>query len=78
MMRFEPGLLKCVEDVILVSDAEATDRLIEKASRILDEKNSVRVQRAPEGPEADLRCAPCPGEWSPRGIRGRADGSGIK
>ncbi len=48
--EIEPGLLKCVEDVILDSDAEATDRLIEKASRILDEKNSVGVSaRAPKG-----------------------------
>lgn len=50
--EIEPGLLKCVEDVILDSDAEATDRLIEKASRILDEKNSVGVSARPEGPEA--------------------------
>lgn len=45
--EIEPGLLKCVEDVILDSDAEATDRLIEKASRILDEKNSVGVSARP-------------------------------
>lgn len=38
--EIEPGLLKCVEDVILDSDAEATDRLIEKAARILEEKDS--------------------------------------
>ena len=38
--EIEPGLLKCVEDVILDSDAEATDRLIEKASRILSEKDA--------------------------------------
>lgn len=50
--EIEPGLLKFVEDVILDSDAEATDRLIEKASRILDEKNSVGVSARPEGPEA--------------------------
>lgn len=50
--EIEPELLKCVEDVILDSDAEATDRLIEKASRILDEKNSVGVSARPEGPEA--------------------------
>lgn len=46
--EIEPGLLKCVEDVILDSDAEATDRLIEKASRILDEKNSVGVSARPD------------------------------
>lgn len=53
-----PGLLKCVEDVILDSDAEATDRLIEKASRILDEKNSVGVSARPEGPEATCAARP--------------------
>ena len=36
--EIEPELLKCVEDVILDSDAEATERLIEKASRIMEEK----------------------------------------
>ena len=41
--EIEPGLLKCVEDVILDSDAEATDRLIEKASRIMVEKDAVGV-----------------------------------
>lgn len=38
--EIEPGLLKCVEDVILDSDAEPTERLIEKAARILEEKDS--------------------------------------
>lgn len=38
--EIEPELLKCVEDVILDSDAEATERLIEKAARILEEKDS--------------------------------------
>ena len=56
--EIEPGLLKCVEDVILDSDAEATDRLIEKASRILDEKNSVGVSARPEGPEATYAARP--------------------
>lgn len=56
--EIEPGLLKCVEDVILDSDAEATDRLIEKASRILDEKNSVGVSARPEGPEATYASRP--------------------
>lgn len=41
--EIEPGLLKCVEDMILDSDAEATDRLIEKASRIMVEKDAVGV-----------------------------------
>ncbi len=56
--EIEPELLRCVEDVILVSDAEATDRLIEKASRILDEKNSVGVSARPEGPEATCAARP--------------------
>lgn len=56
--EIEPGVLKCVEDVILDSDAEATDRLIEKASRILDEKNSVGVSARPEGPEATCAARP--------------------
>ena len=56
--EIEPGLLKFVEDVILDSDAEATDRLIEKASRILDEKNSVGVSARPEGPEATCAARP--------------------
>lgn len=56
--EIEPGLLKCVEDVILDSDSEATDRLIEKASRILDEKNSVGVSARPEGPEATCAARP--------------------
>lgn len=56
--EIEPELLKCVEDVILDSDAEATDRLIEKASRILDEKNSVGVSARPEEPEATCAARP--------------------
>lgn len=56
--EIEPELLRCVEDVILDSDAEATDRLIEKASRILDEKNSVGVSARPEGPEATCAARP--------------------
>ena len=56
--EIEPELLKRVEDVILDSDDEATDRLIEKASRILDEKNSVGVSARPEGPEATCAARP--------------------
>lgn len=50
--EIEPGLLKCVEDVILDSDAEATDRLIEKASRIMVEKDAVGVGSGSERAEA--------------------------
>ena len=56
--EIEPELLRCVEDVILDLDDEATDRLIEKASRILDEKNSVGVSARPEGPEATCAARP--------------------
>lgn len=56
--EIEPGLLKCVEDVILDSDAEATDRLIEKASRIMVEKDAVGVSARPEGPEATCAARP--------------------
>lgn len=56
--EIEPELLRCVEDVILDSDDGATERLIEKASRILDEKNSVGVSARPEGPEATYAARP--------------------
>lgn len=56
--EIEPELLRCVEDVILDSDDEATERLIEKASRILDEKNSVGVSARPERPEATCAARP--------------------
>ena len=38
--EIEPELLKCVEDVILDVDSQATERLIEKASRMLAEKET--------------------------------------
>lgn len=38
--EIEPELLRCVEDVILDSDDGATERLIGKAARILEEKDS--------------------------------------
>lgn len=56
--EIEPGLLKCVEDVILDSDAEATDRLIEKASRILSEKDAVGVGSGSERAEATYASRP--------------------
>lgn len=56
--EIEPGLLKCVEDVILDSDAEATDRLIEKASRILVEKDAVGVGSGSERAEATYASRP--------------------
>ena len=56
--EIEPGLLKCVEDVILDSDAEATDRLIEKASRIMVEKDAVGVGSGSERSEATYASRP--------------------
>lgn len=56
--EIEPGLLRCVEDVILDSDAEATDRLIEKASRIMVEKDAVGVGSGSERAEATYASRP--------------------
>lgn len=56
--EIEPGLLKCVEDVILDSDAEATDRLIEKASRIMVKKDAVGVGSGSERAEATYASRP--------------------
>ena len=60
--EIEPELLRCVEDVILDSDAEATERLIEKASRILEEKDSVGVRQCPERPETTSASVSGPAE----------------
>lgn len=54
----EAELLKCVEDVILDSDADATDRLIEKASRIMVEKDAVGVGSGSERAEATYASRP--------------------
>lgn len=56
--EIEPELLRCVEDVILDSDAEATDRLIEKASRIMVEKDAVGVGSGSERAEATYASRP--------------------
>ncbi|MBQ6309723.1 MAG: methionine synthase [Prevotella sp.] len=40
--EIEPELLRCVEDVIFNRDAEATERLIDKAQRILDVKEKMK------------------------------------
>ena len=44
--EIEPELLKCVEDVILDTDSQATERLIEKASRM---KQEAAVQETDTG-----------------------------
>lgn len=56
--EIEPELLKCVEDVILDSDAEATERLIEKASRIMVEKDAVGVGSGSERADATYASRP--------------------
>ncbi len=56
--EIEPELLRCVEDVILDTDAEATERLIEKASRILDDKDSAEVGSGSERAEATCASRP--------------------
>ena len=38
--EIEPELLKCVEDVIFNRDSQATERLIDRASRIMEAKNA--------------------------------------
>ena len=56
--EIEPELLRCVEDVILDSDEGATERLIEKASRILEEKDSARVGARPDRVDAAYASRP--------------------
>lgn len=56
--EIEPELLKCVEDVILDSDAEATERLIEKASRIMEEKEAAEAVAAPPRGDAPYAARP--------------------
>ena len=51
--EIEPELLKCVEDVIFNSDSQATERLIDKASRMLAEG-----QGGNEGKVAETSDAP--------------------
>ena len=44
--EIEPELLKCVEDVIFDTDPQATERLIDKASRMLAEKDNEAEAKA--------------------------------
>ena len=44
--EIEPELLKCVEDVIFDTDPQATERLIDKASRMLAEKENAAEAKA--------------------------------
>ncbi len=56
--EIEPELLRCVEDVILDSDEGATERLIDKALRILEEKDSARVGERPDRMDAAYASRP--------------------
>ncbi len=56
--EIEPELLRCVEDVILDSDDEATERLIEKASRIMEEKDAAGVVARPARGDAAYASRP--------------------
>jgi 5-methyltetrahydrofolate--homocysteine methyltransferase len=50
----EPDLLRCVEDVILDRDPDATDRLIAKASAIQEEKMLNQVQHEQENSQSSF------------------------
>ena len=52
--EIEPELLKCVEDVIFDTDPQATERLIEKASRMLAEKEAAVKDNASETAVAEI------------------------
>ena len=77
----EPELLECVEDVIFDRDAQATERLIDKASRMLDAAQSPRI--ANDGPattgtssatESEAKNLPSAGERLQTAlVRGRTD-----
>lgn len=58
--EIEPGLLRCVEDVILDSDPGATERLIDLASKILESKASAAANGIPAetGPHVDGASTP--------------------
>ena len=49
--EIEPELLKCVEDVIFDTDPQATERLIDKASRMLAEKGNAGTDNSAAHPE---------------------------
>lgn len=50
--EIEPELLRCVEDVIFDRDRQATERLIDKASRMLAEKEAASATVLSEGNKA--------------------------
>ena len=65
--EIEPELLKCVEDVIFDRDPQATERLIEKASRILASKD------AHEESETSAVSTPIEERLKDALVKGRAD-----
>jgi 5-methyltetrahydrofolate--homocysteine methyltransferase len=51
--EIDPELLKCVEDVIFDTDPQATERLIDKASRMLMEKETASESKSDHGKSED-------------------------
>lgn len=70
----EPGLLRCVEDVIFNTDSGATERLIAKAAVLAEAKaQAVEAVTAGEKPDATARLTP--GERVADAlVRGKSDG----
>ena len=52
--RIEHGMLRCVEDVIFDRDPEATERLIDKAREVMEEKESARSDTSDTGGQRKL------------------------
>ncbi len=65
--EIEPELLKCVEDVIFDTDPQATERLIAKASRMLEEKDS------PQSVETSTVKAPLEERLKDALVKGRSE-----
>ena len=65
--EIEPELLKCVEDVIFDTDSQATERLIAKASRMLEEKDS------PQSVETSTVKAPLEERLKDALVKGRSE-----
>ena len=65
--EIEPELLKCVEDVIFDTDPQATERLIAKASRMLEEKDS------PQSVETSTVKAPLEERLKEALVKGRSE-----
>ena len=71
--EIEPELLKCVSDVILDTDAGATERLLAKAARIQEEAGTER-KTGPGAAEGEADSSPSSGERIRRAlVRGGSD-----